>query len=300
MRSFPLVFGLCAAIAACAQQPEPRTSGTAGTPPPPAYFPPAYPAAQPQATDAPISPAAPEAAPTATAATAATAGPPPSATVSVGKASVSGQLANPDLALAALRSDFERCYSDGLAQDAKAAGTLLLALELASDGKVARADATPSGNVPATVQSCIRERAERAKLGAPKAGSTIVSFTVTLTSAPVAATTAESSPTLEEVAISPPGFEHGNQVANFARKHARDCYRDALRIDARAEGRISVALWLDEKGVVTKVEASKTGTLPDSVTACLLKRSRPAKFPAPKSAPTVVTVPVRLALKPAK
>jgi hypothetical protein len=302
MRFFPLALVSLATLGACVQQSEPRASDAPRAAPESGYLPPPPPAAPPPtATDTPA-PAATEAAPsTPTAQTSSAASAQrPSASVTVGKASVSGQLANPDLAVAALRSDFERCYAAELAREPMAAGTVLLALELGKDGAIARANATPSGNVPDKVQSCIRERAERLKLSAPKGGSAIVSFTVTLAAAPVLATTAESSPELEEIAISPPGFEHGDKVANFARKHARDCYRDALRIHARAEGRMSVALWLDDKGVVTKVEASKTGTLPDSVTACIQKRTRPAKFPAPKISPTVVTVPVRLALKPAK
>jgi hypothetical protein len=181
----------------------------------------------------------------------------------------------------------------------KAAGSVLVALQIAKDGSVSRADASPSGNVPAKVESCIRDRAKGAKFSAPKGGSAIVSFSVTL-AATRATGAAGSSGGLEQVAVSPPGFEHGEKVANFVRSKARDCYKDALRIEPRAEGKVAVAIWLDAKGMVTKVEALRTGTLPDTLTSCIQKRAKPAQFPAPKIAPTVVTVPVRLALKPAK
>jgi hypothetical protein len=302
MRVSLLVLTLLAATGGCVQSRPPQSSGTTEAAPSPAYMPPAQPGGQP--AWAPAAPPAQADAPTPAPRPqpeAAPSGPPPLPSVTLGKASISGQLANPDNALAPLRADFETCYAQALGADVQAAGTMLVALELGKDGAVTRADATPNGNLPASVQGCIRERAQRVKLAAPKAGSAIVSFTVTLSPVPVAAAApSDSTPALEEVAISPPGFEHGDRVANFARKHARDCYRDALRTNARAEGRVSIALWLDDKGVVTKVEAAKTGTLPDSVPACIQKRARPARFPAPKVAPTVVTVPIRLALKPAK
>jgi hypothetical protein len=203
-----------------------------------------------------------------------------------------------------MQADFTRCYAEGLIADGKAKGSVLVALQIGKDGAVTRADASPSGNVPQNVQTCIRDRARSAKFAAPKGGTAIVSFSVTLAPSPVADRTTETasagSGKLEEVAVSPPGFEHGEKVALFVRAKARECYRDALRIDAKAEGQVSVALWIDEGGKVTKVEALRTGTLPDTVTKCIQKRSKPAYFPKPKIAPTVITVPIRLALKPAK
>jgi hypothetical protein len=198
-----------------------------------------------------------------------------------------------------MQGDFTRCYSKALEADSSTAGSLLIALQVGKDGAVTRADASPNGNVSAAVQGCIRTRAAGAKFAPPKGGSAIVTFTITL--APSSATAAAGSSTeLKEVAVSPPGFEHADKVAQFVRAKARECYRDSLRTDPRAEGSVSVALWLDQKGMVTKVEALRTGTLSDGITQCIKKRAVPAQFPAPKLAPTVVTVPIKLALKAAK
>jgi hypothetical protein len=80
-----------------------------------------------------------------------------SASVEIGKASVSGQVADADKLAAGMQADFTRCYAQGLSADAKAAGSVLVALQVAKDGSVSRADASPSGNVPAKVESCIAE-----------------------------------------------------------------------------------------------------------------------------------------------
>ena len=300
-RSVSVSFALVSLAAACAQSQPAQTSASPSPTPQPMYQP--VPASAPAAAPAPT--AGPAPATTGTAASAEpTPGKTPTATVSVGKPSVSGDLPNAEEQASAMESDFTRCYAEGLITDANTRGSVLLALQVGKDGAVTRADASPSGSVPANVQKCIRDRAQNAKFSAPKGGTAIVSFSVTLTPAPATETTTATasagSGKLEEVAVSPPGFEHGEKVAMFVRAKARECYRDALRIDARAEGNVSVALWIDDGGKVTKVEALRTGTLPDTVAQCIQKRSKPAYFPKPKIAPTVVTVPIRLALKPAK
>jgi hypothetical protein len=304
--SAPIVIVLLGA--ACVQQ-EPASNAQAPGPPPPATYgaPAAAPAPAPSPAAATTAPPAASASasptPASTPAPAAS-GKTPTATASIGAPSISGEVANAETQANAMQPDFTRCYAEGLIADPRARGSLLVALQLGKDGAVTRADVSPSGHVPQNVQTCIRDRARSAKFSAPKGGSAIVSFTVTLSQAPATETTTATasagSGKLEEVAVSPPGFEHGEKVALFVRAKARECYRDALRIDAKAEGQVSVALWLDDAGKVTKVEALRTGTLPDTVTKCIQKRSKPAYFPKPKIAPTVVTVPIRLALKPAK
>jgi hypothetical protein len=296
----PLV--LFGAALACTPQEPAQAAPAPGPTAPPGYY----------AGPAPAPTAAPGPAPTTPAPTSTTpssepppapsaSGKTPAASATVGAPSISGDVADAEAKTSAMEPDFKRCYAEGLIADPRARGNVLVALQIGKDGAVTRADVSATGHVAQNVQKCIGDRAKSAKFSAPKGGSAIVSFTVTLTQAPTeettTATASAGSGKLEEVAVSPPGFEHGEKVALFVRAKARECYRDALRIDAKAEGQVSVALWLDETGKVTKVEALRTGTLPDTVTACIQKRSKPAYFPKPKIAPTVVTVPIRLALK---
>lgn len=295
---FALVSTACRQPAPAHGPPAAESTAPAAAPAPAGYGA-AGPAPAPTAAAAPAAaPAAPAASASAARAPAATG--PVEAGATVGPASVSGQVANADTLASGMQGDFTRCYASGLEADRQARGSVLVALQVGKDGAVTRVDTSSNGRVPASVESCIQARAKAARFSPPKGGGAIVSFSVALEPKPAAPAGAEGG-TLhpKDVAVSPPGYEHGDRVATFVRAKARECYRDVLRIEARAEGKVSVAMWLDDKGVVTKVEALRTGTLPDTVTTCIKKRAQPARFPAPKTAPTVVTVPIRLALKPA-
>ncbi len=93
------------------------------------------------------------------------------------------------------------------------------------------------------------------------------------------------------------GFADGEKVDMFVRAKARECYREALRQDPKADGRVALKLVIDDKGAVTRVSASLDGTLPISLGECVEKKSMPAFFKAPTKPPVTVVVPMTLTLK---
>lgn len=92
-------------------------------------------------------------------------------------------------------------------------------------------------------------------------------------------------------------FKDGNKVDIFVRANARECFKAALKQDPKADGRIAVKIVIDAKGEVTSATASLDGTLPVTLGACVEKKSKPAFFKAPTSAPVTVVVPMVLSLK---
>jgi hypothetical protein len=205
----------------------------------------------------------------------------------VGAPSISGEL--PDFERVAQGLDFKPCAAGA------SPSSVLVALRVASDGSVTSVQASSNEAVPASLGQCVVAQARGARFGKPPRGDAIVSFVLTFAEKPALA---PARAHLEETAVAPPGsFGEPAKVATFVRAKARACYRDALRAAPRAEGHVSVAVWIDEKGEVSKVDTQTSGPLPDSVSRCIEKTSRPARFRAPSTAPAVVTVPVRLALK---
>jgi hypothetical protein len=213
--------------------------------------------------------------------------------------SVSGQITNAETVTSGLRASFGRCYDNGLEADPKAEGTLVLALSVGKDGSVSRVESTAKGSVPSAVAECIKGHAKSAQFSPPSGGSAIVSIGVTLEK--VNAAEGAGGPDSDAVTVAPAGgFPESEKVAVFVRAHARDCYRKALSIDPKAEGRLTVTVTIDEKGVVTAVQATSNGKLPDTLASCIEKKSKRAQFARPSSAPATVTVPIALSLKPMK
>jgi hypothetical protein len=92
-------------------------------------------------------------------------------------------------------------------------------------------------------------------------------------------------------------FKDGNKVDMFVRANARECFKAALKQDPKADGRIAVTIVIDAKGEVSSAKAALDGTLPVSLGECVEKKSKPAFFKAPTSAPVNVVVPMVLTLK---
>lgn len=92
-------------------------------------------------------------------------------------------------------------------------------------------------------------------------------------------------------------FKDGQKVDMFVRANARECFKETLKQDPKADGRIAVKVVIDAKGEVQSATASLDGTLPVSLGQCVEKKSKPAFFKAPTSAPVTVVVPMVLTLK---
>jgi hypothetical protein len=92
-------------------------------------------------------------------------------------------------------------------------------------------------------------------------------------------------------------FKDGSKVDIFVRANARECFKAALKQDPKADGRIAVKVVIDAKGEVSSATAVLDGTLPVTLGACVEKKSKPAFFKAPTSAPVTVVVPMVLSLK---
>ncbi len=107
-----------------------------------------------------------------------------------------------------------------------------------------------------------------------------------------------SSSIPDKLTVTPEGaFKDGEKASIFVRAKARECFRDALRIDPKIAGRASAKLTIDKGGKTTSVEVSLDGTLPASLGKCIEKKSKGAFFSKPSSAPVTVLVPMTLSLK---
>jgi hypothetical protein len=109
---------------------------------------------------------------------------------------------------------------------------------------------------------------------------------------------AETAAIPDKLTVTPPdAFKDGQKVDMFVRANARECFKEALKQDPKADGRIAVKVTIDAKGEVSSATASLDGTLPVSLGQCVEKKSKPAFFKAPSSAPVTVVVPMVLTLK---
>ena len=102
----------------------------------------------------------------------------------------------------------------------------------------------------------------------------------------------------DKLTVSPEGaFKDGEKASVFVRAKARECFKDALRIDPKIAGRAGATLTIDDGGKTTNVDVALDGTLPASLGKCIEKKSKGAFFSKPTSAPVIVVVPMSLSLK---
>jgi hypothetical protein len=78
-----------------------------------------------------------------------------------------------------MRAGFRNCYQRGLAENPDAGGSIKLTIRVGPGGEVLGVAAAPSGNLPATVISCVQARAKAAQFDAPEGGAAVISVPVT-------------------------------------------------------------------------------------------------------------------------
>jgi hypothetical protein len=99
----------------------------------------------------------------------------PKGNASVGGASVSGgQVSNAARVVAGMRAGFRSCYNRGLSENPDAQGSIRLSIRVGPGGEVQGVTASPSGNLPGSVVSCVQSRASAAQFDPPEGGSAVV------------------------------------------------------------------------------------------------------------------------------
>lgn len=101
-----------------------------------------------------------------------------------GSASVSSQVAagsvdNASRIVSGMRAGFRRCFQRALEQNPDIGGSVRLTLTIGPGGEVSGVSASQSGNLPASVVSCVKGRAQAARFNAPAGGSAVVNVPVT-------------------------------------------------------------------------------------------------------------------------
>lgn len=101
----------------------------------------------------------------------------------VGNASVSssvavGSVQNANSVVAGMRAGFRRCYQRGLEQNPDISGSIRLTISVGPGGNVSSVTGAPSGNIPASVVSCVKARAQAAQFSPPDGGSAVINVPV--------------------------------------------------------------------------------------------------------------------------
>ena len=89
-----------------------------------------------------------------------------------------GAVPNAGAIVAGMRAGFRRCYNLGLLENPDAQGSVRLSISVGPGGEVSGVSASPSGNLPSSVVSCVRSRAGAATFDAPVGGSAVVNVPV--------------------------------------------------------------------------------------------------------------------------
>lgn len=104
----------------------------------------------------------------------------PRGSASVGGASVAGgTVGNASSVVARMRAGFRACYNRGLAKNPDASGRISLKIRVGAGGEVTGVAASSSGNIPASVLSCVKSRARSGRFNPPDGGSAVISVPVT-------------------------------------------------------------------------------------------------------------------------
>jgi hypothetical protein len=80
--------------------------------------------------------------------------------------------------VAGMRPGFRHCYQRALDGYPDAQGSIRLSIQVGPNGDVAGVGASPSGNIPGTLVSCVTGRARAAQFAAPEGGSAVVNVPV--------------------------------------------------------------------------------------------------------------------------
>lgn len=104
----------------------------------------------------------------------------PRGRASVGGASVAGgKVGNASSVVARMRAGFRACYNRALQTNPDISGRADLRIKVGPGGEVQGVAARKSGTLPASVVSCLKARARRARFQPPQGGTAVVSVPVT-------------------------------------------------------------------------------------------------------------------------
>lgn len=99
----------------------------------------------------------------------------PKGSANVGGANVSGgNVSNAARVVAGMRAGFRACYNRGLSENPDAQGSIRLSIKVGPGGEVQGVTASPSGNLPGSVTSCVQARAQAAQFDPPEGGSAVI------------------------------------------------------------------------------------------------------------------------------
>jgi len=90
-----------------------------------------------------------------------------------------GIVSNAARVVAGMRAGFRNCYNRALAQNPDAEGRIGLSIRVGPGGEVQGVSAAPSGNLPDSVVSCVKARAQAAQFDPPQGGLAVIQVPVT-------------------------------------------------------------------------------------------------------------------------
>lgn len=102
----------------------------------------------------------------------------PTGSASVTSNVAAGSVSNAQQVVAGMRAGFRRCYQQALDQNPDVAGAIKLTLRVGPGGEVSSVTASDSGNLPPTVVSCVKARAQAAQFAPPDGGSAVINVPV--------------------------------------------------------------------------------------------------------------------------
>jgi hypothetical protein len=89
-----------------------------------------------------------------------------------------GTVSNAARVIAGMRAGFRACYNRALAVNPDAAGQIRLAIRVGPGGEVQGVQATASGNLPDSVTSCVKARAQAGQFDPPQGGLAVINVPV--------------------------------------------------------------------------------------------------------------------------
>lgn len=103
----------------------------------------------------------------------------PQGSASVTSSMAAGSVSNANSVVAGMRAGFRRCYQKALGENPDIEGSVRLMIKVGPGGEVSGVTATPSGNLPASVVSCVQARARSGQFAPPDGGSAVIQVPVT-------------------------------------------------------------------------------------------------------------------------
>lgn len=103
----------------------------------------------------------------------------PTGSVSVTSSVSAGSVSDANRVVAGMQAGFRRCYNTALQSNPDAAGSIRLTIKVGPGGEVSSVSASPSGNLPESVVTCVTSRAKAAQFSPPEGGAAVVNVPVT-------------------------------------------------------------------------------------------------------------------------